>query len=85
VVIAIEINRYRGGFEDIADFTRRVSTAGYGGRTWFLIWDAAFLRGNLGGTGARYLLPLLRRERRGYAACCAPGVASTVPNFRPNY
>jgi hypothetical protein len=53
--MAIEINGQRGGFEDIADFTRRVWTAGYGGKMWFSIWDAAFRASHLGGTGARYL------------------------------
>ena len=44
----IEFRDYRGDFEDVAEFIRRVWTPAYGGKMWFPLWDAAFFRWQLG-------------------------------------
>ena len=44
----IEIQDYRGDFEDLAELARRVWVPEYGGQTWVPIPDAAFLRWRLG-------------------------------------
>ncbi len=44
----IEIRRYSGDFEDIAELARRVWVVEYGGRTWVPIPDSGFLRWRLG-------------------------------------
>ncbi len=44
----VEIRRYSGDFEDIAELARRVWVAEYGGRTWVPVPDSAFLRWRLG-------------------------------------
>jgi hypothetical protein len=51
VVNGIEIRDYRGDFEDVAAFLRRVWTAVYGGKMWFPLWDAAFFRWQLAAPG----------------------------------
>jgi GNAT superfamily N-acetyltransferase len=51
VVNAINICNYGGDFRDIAEFTRRVWTAIYGGKMWFPAWDADFLRWQFGVDG----------------------------------
>src|SRR5712691_4568329 len=44
----IEIQEYHGDFEDLAELAHRVWVAEYGGKNWFPLPDAAFLRGRLG-------------------------------------
>jgi GNAT superfamily N-acetyltransferase len=48
VVNGINIRKYSGDFRDVAEFTRRVATAVYGGKMWFPLWDAASLRWQFG-------------------------------------
>src|SRR5262249_3987257 len=51
VVNTIDIRGYGGDFHDIAEFTRRVWTAMYGGKMWFPVWDANCLRWQFGANG----------------------------------
>jgi hypothetical protein len=54
----IEIQDYHGDFEDVAQFTRRIWTAIYRGRMWFPVWDARFLRWQLGSETSNGLRPV---------------------------
>ena len=44
---SIDIQDYRGDFEDVADLARRVWVPEYAGQTWVPIPDAEFLRWRL--------------------------------------
>src|SRR5262245_39678073 len=43
-----QVQKYCGDFEDVAEFSRRIWIPQYGGKTWFPLWDAPFLRWQLG-------------------------------------
>ncbi len=43
-----QVRKYCGDFEDVAEFTRRIWIPQYGGKTWFPLWEAPFLRWQLG-------------------------------------
>ena len=49
VVSALAIRDYAGDCEDVAALGQKVWTATYGGTMWFPLWDAAFLRWQIGG------------------------------------
>ncbi len=44
----IDIRSYRGDFEDAAELLRRIWSAAYQGKNLFPVWDASFLRWQLG-------------------------------------
>jgi hypothetical protein len=49
VVSGLAIRDYAGDCEDVAALGRKVWTATYGSTMWFPLWDAAFLRWQIGG------------------------------------
>jgi hypothetical protein len=49
VVSNLAIRDYAGDCEDVAALGRKVWSATYGGAMWFPLWDAAFLRWQVGG------------------------------------
>jgi hypothetical protein len=51
MVTAIDVRKYAGDFQDVEEFTRRIWTASYGGKMWFPLWDAGFLRWQFGAGG----------------------------------
>jgi len=58
----LAIRDYAGDCEDVAALGRKVWTATYGGAMWFPLWDAAFLRWQVGGSEA--LAPALYEGNR---------------------
>ncbi len=44
----VELREYYGDFADVAELARRVWIPQYGGKLWFPLWDAPFLRWQLG-------------------------------------
>jgi len=49
VVSGLAIRDYAGDCEDVAALGQKVWTATYGNTMWFPLWDAAFLRWQIGG------------------------------------
>ena len=44
----VQIRNYCGDFEDVAELGHRVWHSAYGTEAWFPLWDAAFLRWQVG-------------------------------------
>ena len=55
----LAIRDYAGDCEDVAALGQKVWTATYGSTMWFPLWDAAFLRWQIGGVVAPSLAGVL--------------------------
>jgi hypothetical protein len=78
-----EIRTYCGDFEDVAELIRRVWIEAYGGKMWFPLWDAAFLRREFGTEGGALCLAVSQECRLSGSFLATPHIlrmgSSTVP------